>query len=80
MRKQQIIKGGRQMSTYKIINSEMSKGLLVKRRQQNKTLAEMAIETNVTRDILSQIERGKKQVVQARVFGSLISWLKEEQK
>lgn len=68
------------MSTYKIINSEMSKGLLVKRRQQNKTLAEMAIETNVTRDVLSQIERGKKQVVQARVFNSLTIWLKEEQK
>ncbi|MCH3953196.1 MAG: helix-turn-helix domain-containing protein [Leuconostoc mesenteroides] len=69
------------MSTYKVIDNQMAQALLIKRRQQSMTLADMAKETNVTRDILSQIERGKKQVVQARVFGSLISWLsKEEEK
>ncbi|MGO3614147.1 MAG: helix-turn-helix domain-containing protein [Leuconostoc mesenteroides] len=66
------------MSTYKVIDNEMARSLLIKRRQQSMTLADMAKETNVTRDILSQIERGKKQVVQARVFGSLISWLSKE--
>ncbi len=68
------------MSTYKVIDNEMARSLLIKRRQQSMTLADMAKETNVTRDILSQIERGKKQVVQARVFGSLISWLSKEEK
>ncbi len=66
------------MSTYKVIDNQMAQALLIKRRQQSMTLADMAKETNVTRDILSQIERGKKQVVQARVFGSLISWLSKE--
>ncbi|MDI6650609.1 MULTISPECIES: helix-turn-helix domain-containing protein [Leuconostoc] len=66
------------MSTYKVIDNQMAQKLLIKRRQQSMTLADMAKETNVTRDILSQIERGKKQVVQARVFGSLISWLSKE--
>lgn len=66
------------MSTYKVIDNEMARSLLIKRRQQSMTLADMAKETNVTRDILSQIERGKKQVVQERVFGSLISWLSKE--
>lgn len=66
------------MSTYKIIDDRMAQALLIKRRQQSMTLAEMAKQTDVTRDILSQIERGKKQVVQARVFGSLISWLSKE--
>lgn len=68
------------MSTYKVIDNQMAQKLLIKRRQQSMTLADMAKETNVTRDILSQIERGKKQVVQARVFGSLISWLSKEEK
>ncbi|RDG12482.1 hypothetical protein DQM12_09650 [Leuconostoc mesenteroides subsp. mesenteroides] len=66
------------MSTYKVIDNQMAQALLIKRRQQSMTLADMAKETNVTRDILSQIERGKKQVVQDRVFGSLISWLSKE--
>ena len=66
------------MSTYKIIGNEMSKNLLIKRRQQNITLAEMAKQVNVTRDVLSQIERGRKQVVQDRVFNSLASWLTED--
>ena len=66
------------MSTYKVIDNQMAQKLLIKRRQQSMTLSDMAKETNVTRDILSQIERGKKQVVQARVFGSLISWLSKE--
>ena len=66
------------MSTYKVIDNQMAQALFIKRRQQSMTLADMAKETNVTRDILSQIERGKKQVVQARVFGSLISWLSKE--
>lgn len=66
------------MSTYKVIDNQMAQKLLIKRRQQSMTLADMAKETNVTRDILSQIERGKKQVVQERVFGSLISWLSKE--
>lgn len=66
------------MSTYKVIDNQMAQKLLIKRRQQSMTLADMAKETNVTRDILSQIERGKKQVVQDRVFGSLISWLSKE--
>ncbi len=56
----------------------MAQALLIKRRQQSMTLAEMAKQTDVTRDILSQIERGKKQVVQARVFGSLSNWLESE--
>lgn len=68
------------MSTYKIIGNEMSKDLLIKRRQQNITLAEMARQVNITRDILSQIERGRKQVVQARVFNSLNDWLLQEEK
>ncbi|MDN2649643.1 helix-turn-helix domain-containing protein [Leuconostoc lactis] len=68
------------MSTYKIIGNEMSKNLLIKRRQQNITLAEMAKQVNVTRDVLSQIERGRKQVVQARVFNSLNDWLLQEEK
>ncbi|MBZ1529090.1 helix-turn-helix domain-containing protein [Leuconostoc mesenteroides] len=66
------------MSTYKVIDNQMAQKLLIKRRQQSMTLSDMAKETNVTRDILSHIERGKKQVVQARVFGSLISWLSKE--
>ncbi|MCT3038563.1 helix-turn-helix domain-containing protein [Leuconostoc mesenteroides] len=72
------IKRRQVMSTYKVIDNQMAQKLLIKRRQQSMTLADMAKETNVTRDILSQIERGKKQVVQARVFGSLISWLSKE--
>ncbi|MDI6613662.1 helix-turn-helix transcriptional regulator [Leuconostoc suionicum] len=68
------------MSTYKVIDNEMARSLLIKRRQQSMTLADMAKETNVTRDILSQIERGKKQVVQARVFGSLATWLESEER
>lgn len=79
MRKQQTGRR-KKMSTYKVIDNEMARSLLIKRRQQSMTLADMAKETNVTRDILSQIERGKKQVVQARVFGSLISWLSKEEK
>lgn len=66
------------MSTYKVIDNHMAQALLIKRRQQSMTLAEMAKQTDVTRDILSQIERGKKQVVQARVFGSLSHWLESE--
>lgn len=66
------------MSTYKVIDNQMAQALLIKRRQQSMTLAEMAKQTDVTRDILSQIERGKKQVVQARVFGSLSNWLESE--
>lgn len=66
------------MSTYKVIDNRMAQALLIKRRQQSMTLAEMAKQTDVTRDILSQIERGKKQVVQARVFGSLSTWLESE--
>ena len=66
------------MSTYKVIDNQMARALLIKRRQQSMTLAEMAKQTDVTRDILSQIERGKKQVVQARVFGSLSTWLESE--
>lgn len=66
------------MSTYKVIDNKMAQALLIKRRQQSMTLAEMAKQTDVTRDILSQIERGKKQVVQARVFGSLSNWLEGE--
>ncbi|WP_273705326.1 helix-turn-helix domain-containing protein [Leuconostoc mesenteroides] len=66
------------MSTYKVIDNKMAQALLIKRRQQSMTLAEMAKQTDVTRDILSQIERGKKQVVQARVFGSLSNWLESE--
>lgn len=68
------------MSTYKIIENNMSTKLLIKRRQHNLTLAEMSKQVNVTRDVLSQIERGKKQVVQARVFNSLTNWLQEETK
>lgn len=67
------------MSTYKVIDNKMAQALLIKRRQQSMTLAEMAKQTDVTRDILSQIERGKKQVVQARVFGSLSNWLESEE-
>ncbi|WP_349533680.1 helix-turn-helix domain-containing protein [Leuconostoc citreum] len=66
------------MSTYKIIGNEMSKNLLIKRRHQNITLAEMATQVNITRDVLSQIERGRKQVVQARVYNSLSNWLQED--
>lgn len=58
----------------------MSRELLIKRRQQNITLAEMAKQVEITRDVLSQIERGRKQVVQDRVFRALVSWLQEEKK
>lgn len=78
MRKRQINLGGRKMSTYKVIGIEMSKELLIKRRQQNITLAEMAKQLGVTRDVLSKIERGRKQVVQARVFNALNDWLLTE--
>lgn len=56
----------------------MSQELLIKRRRNNVTLTEMANQTNITRDILSQIERGNKQVVQNRVFDSLKNWLLKE--
>ncbi|MGB2576966.1 helix-turn-helix domain-containing protein [Leuconostoc suionicum] len=68
------------MSTYKIIDNQMAESLLIRRRQQSITLADMAKKTGVTRDVLSQIERGKKQVVQARVFSSLNDWLLQEEK
>lgn len=68
------------MSTYKIIDNQMAESLLIRRRQQSITLADMAKKTGVTRDVLSQIERGKKQVVQARVFSSLNDWLLQEDK
>lgn len=68
------------MSTYKVIDNDMSQQLLIKRRQQNITLAEMAKQVNVTRATLSQIERGRKQVVHDRIFNSLASWLQGEKK
>lgn len=68
------------MSTYKIIENNMSAKLLIKRRQHNLTLAEMSKQVNITRDVLSKIERGQKQVVQERVFNSLNDWLLEETK
>lgn len=62
----------------KFIDEEMSKSLLVKRRRLSMTLTELAKQVSITRATLSEIERGRKQVVQIRVFNSLIDWLLEE--
>lgn len=66
------------MSMYKVINNELAKKILIKRRQQSITLSEMAEQVNVTRATISQIERREKQVVQERVFSALVNWLQEE--
>lgn len=66
------------MSTYKIVDSDMSQKILIKRRQQNLTLTDMANQVSVTRATISQIERGRKQVVQERIFNSLSLWLSKE--